>query len=260
MDNTKSFKKAYVSSHTTLLSDVVNKITPTEQKLMQKENFLEALAHDLKSPVFSQIQALNLLIGNKSFTYNPFQKEILDQLLISNIYMRDMLHNVLYNFKTQKSDICLSITKNNIKNTIFEALESISFMLKQSGIAYSVKFKNKYRLAYFDNTEIKRVLVNLISNAAKYGIKNTLLEIFAQITPQGLNISVINYSEPIEKSRLDSIFDLYQTDCKKHKTTGSGLGLYIAKKIIEAHGGKIWAKNLENKKVEFGFFIPQNTF
>ena len=83
----------------------------TETAANKGEKFVENLAHDLKSPIFSQINALNILLKDKSFHYNDIQIELLNSVLTSNIYMRDMVLNLLSGFRMKNSNI-----KANIKN------------------------------------------------------------------------------------------------------------------------------------------------
>lgn len=232
------------------------KDTSESEKVKLKESFLANLIHDLKSPIYSQIHALKILREDKDFVYNEIQKEILDQLFASCIYMRDMMDNVLLKFKSKNSEVSIEKRKNCFRCTLNSSIDNISFMFKEKGQTVCVEYNYSRQYACYDDIEIQRVLANLLSNASKYGKSDSRILIIVKEDSGNLSISIINKGKPISDEALGHVFDIYHTDCKKLKTTGTGLGLHISKKIIEAHGGKISAKNINKDTVEFNFKIP----
>ena len=225
----------------------------TETTIEQKEKIMENLAHDLKTPVFSQINALNILLKDKSFDFSDIQRELLSDILSSNIYMRDMILNMLSGFRVKKTKLKTEI--NNIENTVKDTIKSIEHTLFETGHKLVIKNHCKSPYAEYDEIGIKRVLINLLSNAAKHSkpYSEIILEIYN--TNGNILINIINSGAIIYKNPQD-VFKPYITNCKDTSKCSNGLGLYISKQIIEAHNGYIEAKNLKNNTVKITFEIP----
>ena len=226
-----------------------------DKTIKQNENLIENLAHDLKSPIFSQINALNMLLKDKSIEFSDAQRELLGNILTSNIYMRDMVLNMLTNFRMKNTSLKLKISTNSIENTIDFCIKSIEPALFENNQTLIVKNKCKSPYAEFDEIEIKRVVTNLLSNAIKYGKMGTKILLEIEDKNGNLKISVTNKGK-IGFKNTDDVFKLYKTRSKENSKCGSGLGLYISKQIIDAHLGKIKAQSLTNEQVKFSFEIP----
>lgn len=227
----------------------------SDTTLKQKEKIMENLAHDLKSPIFSQISALNILLKDKSFHFNDIQRELLTNVLTSNIYMREMILNMLSNFRMKNPQKTLKISENKVEETIAFCIKSIEHTIFENNQNLIIKNKIKNPYAQYDEIEIKRVIVNLLSNASKYGKKGTKICLTLENLNENLKISITNTGK-IDFANIQDAFKLYKTNSKQNSMCGSGLGLYISKQIIEAHNGYIEAKNLKNNTVKITFEIP----
>lgn len=236
----------------TTAENALNSTSPLS--IAQRENFIENLAHDLKSSVYSQINALNIIISDEKYHYDDMHLDILKHLMTSNIYMRDVILNVLSNFKIQHGKLKLEKANRSMAESLDFAIKSISYMFKEKNQTLKISCPNEI-FATYDEIEIRRVLINLLSNASKYSSTNSLIEIIIKKENDFISVEIINEGK-IEFKNTDDVFKMYETESKKRKLRGSGLGLYISKKIIEAHGGKISAKNADNQTVIFTFKIP----
>ncbi len=222
-----------------------------------KENLIANIAHDLKSPISSQIQAIKILLSHNTNDYDDFQNEILNQLLSSNYYMQDLIENLLLKFKSQNSKFELMKKKNNLAKSIDKAISTIIFMFNEKGQSISLQAGNKNIVAVYDDIEIQRVIQNLLTNASKYGDANSEIKVVIKKKGEYASISVINSGKKLS-SNTKEIFNIYNSNSKQHKTVGVGLGLHVSREIIEAHNGMIKARNMCNNVVVFNFKIPIN--
>lgn len=236
----------------TTAENALNSTSPLS--IAQRENFIENLAHDLKSSVYSQINALNIIISDEKYHYDDMHLDILKHLMTSNIYMRDVILNVLSNFKIQHDRLKLEKANRSMAESLDFAIKSISYMFKEKNQTLKISCPNEI-FATYDEIEIRRVLINLLSNASKYSSTNSLIEIIIKKENDFISVEIINEGK-IDFKNTDDVFKMYETESKKRKLRGSGLGLYISKKIIEAHKGTISAKNSDNQTVIFTFKIP----
>jgi len=104
--------------------------------------------------------------------------------------------------------------------------------------------------------QIKRVLVNLISNAISYAYNDTEIEVAVLKFKDFVKVKIGNSSPYINPSVLESLFQKYVTHAAKYNKIGVGLGLYLSKQIVHAHNGQIGAMSFEDNKNIFEFTIP----
>lgn len=228
----------------------------------EKENFIQMLTHDLKTPINAQLGAVKLLLNGCFGSVNDKQKEILTEILASNNYMLTMVRNVLAKYKYRNIAIELVKSKRKINNDIMEIINNFRFMLDKKGLNISVGGDLDIVIDY-DEVELRRVLNNLISNAIEHCAENTIIEIVVRKDRNYLRVSVANRGCGIPDEDLSIIFDKYTTKARKYRKVGFGLGLYICKEIIEAHGGKIGARiekskdsNENGRIITFEFSLP----
>ena len=159
--------------------------------LLEKENFIEMLTHDLKTPIRAQIQALNLLLKDYFGPLNPKQREIIKEIMASNKYMQNMAENVLTNYKIENGRLKIQKTKNDIKLTIENTIENLRFIISQKNQKINVNYKNIIEsFAFYDDIEIKRVLTNLIVNASEYSFDNSTIDILVEKENNHFKITV----------------------------------------------------------------------
>jgi signal transduction histidine kinase len=112
--------------------------------------------------------------------------------------------------------------------------------------------------AWVDADRIHQVMTNLISNAVKYGAPDTEIEIAAARRNGSVEFTVKNHGPGISRDNLESLFTKFArtSAAKQSRRAGLGLGLYIAKGLVEAHGGKLWAESSVGDTTAFHFTVP----
>jgi len=226
------------------------------QLLFEKENFIAMLTHDLKTPIRAQIQALDLLLKDCFGALNPMQREIVNEIMASNKYMQNMAENVLTNYKTENGKLKIQKTKNDIRATLENVIENLKFIISQKNQTIRVSYKNiEDTTAYYDDIEIKRVLSNLIVNASEYSFDNSEIKITVEKFEGNFKITVSDTGIGIKPGNIDTLFQKYSTNSKDYRKVGTGLGLYICRAIVNAHGGTISAERPEGGGMSFSFTI-----
>ncbi len=137
--------------------------------------------------------------------------------------------------------------------------ESIEFKLEEKDINLHVNFPDEI-LVYVDPGRIQQVIRNLIDNAITYSDEEGEIEIAAETRDKEVKISVKDNGLGIPENDVPHVFDrFYRVDSSRSRETGgSGLGLTIAKEIVEAHGGTIEVNSSEGEGTEFTFTLPLN--
>jgi len=222
----------------------------------QKSSFVAALVHDLRNPAIAEIRALEVLLNGTFGMLNSKQLEIIEILLSSAKYMNNMLASVLEIYRYNNGVTTLDYDNVNFKKLIQECIEELKVLAKDRNLKISCKCKNS-DFVECDRTLIKRVIINILSNQIKFAFKNSKIQIKFYNENENNFLTFENSSPYISDDKIVNIFDQYVTYSKMHNLSGSGIGLYASKKIIEAHNGKIFAKSFKQNQNIFGFCLPK---
>lgn len=231
-----------------------------------KMEFLSNISHEFRTPIniiLSTVQLLNLYNqGNNISFSNEKYKEYLNILkqnsyrllrLVNNIMDTAKINSSFYDLKLGNYDI-VSIVENITMSTVQYANE------KQRNIIFDTDIEEL--ILACDQDKIERIMLNLISNAIKFSDYNTDIEIKIKMRVD-LNkvfISVKNYGEKIDYNDRERIFGKFSQidDSLTRRKEGSGIGLFLSRKFVEMHGGKIYLDNID-KGTQFTFYLPIKT-
>ena len=239
----------------------MNKIGTTENEASiqaQRENFVASLSHDLKNPTIAQIRTLELILKGAFGEIPQKQKEILEMLLDSCKYMNAMLTSILTTYKYDKGNIRLSNDKISILNLAEECVDEVTCLAKDKELHLIIENSADNPIVYGDDVQLKRVVMNLLSNGIKYAYKNSEIKVKIYNEPGYTCFCFENKSPYISPEKCKKIFAKYVSFANTHKELGIGLGLYASKKIVEAHDGEIFVKSFKDETNIFGFKIPND--
>ncbi len=238
-----------------MTKDLRERNLDVEKLLKQKDEFINQLGHDLKTPL-TPITTLLPLVKKK--VDDEKLKEMLDVTIKNAEYMKNLVIKTLQLARVNSPNFELDYEKINLFQEINRVLENKSYILRENNIVVENKI-NDNLFVYADKTRIQEILDNLISNSMKY-IKdgNGKIVFDAKKVDNMLTISINDTGIGITKEQLNHIFDeFYKADFSRHDLESTGLGLSICKRIIEKHGGKIWVESPgENKGTTVYFALP----
>ena len=225
-----------------------------------KDEFINIAAHELRTPI-QPILGLSDIIYTK--VKDEELHELLDIIIRNAKRLQRLTNNLLDITKIESQSLLLKKEKLNLNILIAEVLKD--YVNKQKNqqkieIVYDFKHKEDINIEA-DRDRLVQVIRNLLDNALKFTTQNQQM-IFVSIDKnkegkekeEEVIVSVKDTGEGISDKVLYKLFTKFATS---DPTTGTGLGLYICKKIIEAHGGRIWGvNNLDGKGALFKFTLP----
>ena len=223
----------------------------------RKNDVVVYLAHDLKTPLTSVIGYLTLLHDETQIS-----EELKEKYLSISLDKAERLEDLINEF--------FEITRFNLSNIILE-LSSVSLARMLEQIVYEFKPMLAEKnlkctlncssdiMIKCDANKMQRVFDNLLRNAVNYSFEDSKIDIMVTQGDKDLKISFINQGNTISEEKLDKIFEqFYRLDnARATQSGGAGLGLAIAKEIIESHGGTITAQS-ENERIIFIVDLPQS--
>ena len=231
----------------------LNNILDNEKKLKnQKEMFLATLTHDLKNPVQALLMTLKMFKNGMFGDLKGEQSEILDNAIETSDFMQKMLCSILSTYKLDNGVTRLEKELVDIDALIKKCINENNALASERLI--KIVFINNCPniKLYVDNARLRRVVGNLLNNALNHAYKNTELIIEIKREIENISFSFKNIGNPIPDKVKTHIFEKYFTG---DSMTGTGLGLYFSKKVIEAHNGRIYFKN-EGNEIIFKFELP----
>ena len=221
----------------------------------RKNDLIVYLAHDLKTPISSIIGYLTLLRDEQDMSEEMHKKFI--HVTLNNAERLDDLINEFFEIsRFNLSTISLNYSKVNISFMLKQILFEFQPALQNKNVTYHLEGSQDIQIVC-DVEKIQRVFDNLLSNAIHYSFENSRIDISLKQDNENLEIQFNNKGYPIEREKLNRIFEqFYRLDASRStRNGGTGLGLAIAKQIIEQHYGTITAAS-EGEMITFTVKLP----
>ena len=219
-----------------------------------KTAFLSDASHELKTPLsamsgYAQNAEIELLNGGEKRSVQEKLKRISSE---AN-RMALMVTQILDATRIEEGRMVLELSSCDIDGLVRETVETYFSVLNKNNNRLALRIPLELPSIEADPSRLKRVFVNLISNALKHTYNGTIL-IKAEADEGFIKVTVKDTGSGISPEDMPHIWERYYKG--KHSETGTGLGLFICKFIIESHGGKIWAESELGKGTEFTFTLP----
>ena len=211
-----------------------------EQLLKQKDEFINQLSHDLKSPLNPMTILLPILEKQETD-----QKKIeWIKVLRRNVeYMKNIATKTLELAKLNSPKTKFSYRKLDVKDEIIRIIQNKKTLFDSK----KLKIQNNIKQVSFINADklrFEELLSNLLENSVKFSDNNGKIVIDGEIENEYMKISIRDTGAGMTKEQIKHIFEeFYKADTARHDFESSGLGLTICKRIVEKHGGKIWAES-----------------
>lgn len=221
----------------------------------RKNDLVVYLAHDLKTPLTSVIGYLSLLNDEKNIS--PELREKYLAIALSKSHRLEDLTNEFFDItRFSLQNITLERNKINLSLMLCQMADEFYPSLSERHLACKIDVPPNL-IIYADADKLARVFDNLLRNAIHYSYENTEIEIEAGQSETKVHVVFRNYGDTVPEHKLASIFEkFYRIDSARSANTGgAGLGLAIAKEIVELHNGTITAVSHDGC-TEFHLFLP----
>lgn len=239
------------------LKDSYEELKLTYSKLQElyklKDNFLSNISHELRTPLTSVIGFTELLLDEKLTQEQRHKAEVIFR---NSKRLSNLIRALLDSHLIDSGNIQLTKETVVINQIVTSVVEDMKSMAASKNIPVIIDIPNPIVIEG-DTERLMQVFSNIVENAIKFTIKGEII-ITGKMEDEKAHISISDTGIGIPEEKLEKIFDrFYQLDSSnKRKYGGTGLGLWISKNIVEAHGGKIWAEG-KNSGSTFHILLPK---
>lgn len=235
---------------------VIRDVSVQKETEKLRDDFIATLTHDMRTPLLAAIQTLKFFLEGAIGELDDKQKVLLSTMLQSNEDLLGLVNALLEVYRFESGKLTLCKTAFSIKDLVEQCYSELKPLAEKKNIDFSVIFEledNLHILA--DRAEIKRVITNLCGNALNYTNKNGIVKVLAKAQCGDFIFSVTDNGNGIPQSDIPNLFKRFSQGTARKRSTGTGLGLYLSRQIIEAHNGKIWVDSKVDKGSEFSFLL-----
>jgi GAF domain-containing protein len=241
-----------------LFREIEEKSRQIEAANRHKSEFLANMSHELRTPL-NAIIGFSEVLGERMFgDLNEKQAEYTDDILSSGRHLLSLINEILDLSKVEAGRMELELAAFDLPLAIDNARTFVRERATRHGITLDLAVDERLGEFFGDERKIKQILLNLLSNAVKFTPEGGRIGIEARQADGSVEISVCDTGVGIAPDDQPKIFEEFRQvgSDYAHKIEGTGLGLTLAKKFVELHGGKIWVESEVGQGSRFTFTLP----
>lgn len=220
-------------------------------------DFIALAAHELRGPLTVIRGYLDVFNQELSQDLNTEKKELLDRLLVSTERLSGYVNNILNVSRYDRHQFKLHLGQESLPNIMNAILPDLQLRASTQRRTLTSSIPPDLPAIAADPGSLGEVITNLTDNAIKYSHIGGQIIISAAPKEDSIEVTVQDFGIGMPAPVVGSLFSkFYRSHKSRQSVGGTGLGLFICKAIIEAHGGSIWVRSLEGKGSTFGFTVP----
>ena len=255
---TEQDELAEVANAFNMMADELQRSFARQKELERsRRDLIAAVSHDLRTPLTS------IRVMTEALVDGVVTDEAMVRRYYTNIYsqvesLSTLINDLFELSKLEGGQIELQLEPVNLNELLSEVIESMQPQAQVREISLLGMFSEDLPLIRAEFAKIQRVLYNLVQNAIRHTPTRGSVCLATRRVAQGVQVEVADTGEGINPEDLPYIFDQFfrGEKSRSRETGGAGLGLAIAKRIIEAHHGKIWVESEPDRETRFNFILP----
>lgn len=220
-------------------------------------DFMALAAHELRGPITVIRGYLDILRPELDPALNEDQKLLFDRLDVSASKLSGYVSNILNAAKFDRRHLKLHLSEQPLKTIYSTVADDLSLRASTQGRLLAVSFPDDLPTIAADPSSLSEVMANLVDNAIKYSREGGQVNVTASVDGDFVRFTVQDFGMGMPGSVVSGLFSkFYRSHRSKQTVSGTGLGLYISKAIVESHGGRISVNSTEGEGSTFSFGVP----
>lgn len=239
-----------------LLGAVASFVDITEMHNLQEQQkvFLHLVSHDMRAPLTIMNGYVGMLAESLAENITPTTQMCIEAIERAIKRMDVMIDDLAIAARLESGQVIINTTSCDILVWLPEFLQRSSSVLDPQRI--QLEMPAVLPSLQVDVNRLERILTNLIINALKYSDSSTPVQICVEPIPGQVSFAIKDQGQGIAQEHIPHLFEKFYRVDSNHKTEGLGLGLYITRLLVEAHGGQIWVESEVGKGSTFTFVLP----
>ena len=233
-------------------------ITQVEAASRHKSDFLANMSHELRTPLNAIIGFSEVLLERMFGEINAKQREYLQDILSSGRHLLSLINDILDISKVEAGRMELQPAPTDLRFVLQNSVSLVRERATRQGISLDLDVDGTVGTIAADERRVKQILFNLLSNALKFTPAGGRVILTATGIGDAVRISVRDTGIGIKIEDQDRIFEEFQQAGPGKAVEGTGLGLALAKRFVEMHGGRIWVDSNVGTGSSFTFTLPIN--
>ena len=202
-----------------------------ENSSFLKEDDIYEIIHDIKTPITAELKITEHLLKGTFGTLNDTQKDIIIQINNSTMHVCNLINNISTLCREENTKTPILFERVNFNELIIECIQELKYIAAEKRCTILFDYDRQETYIYASRTEIKRVLINLLTNAVNYSYSDRIITTSIKTMDNKCFFGINSFGDYLDKNDIQNIFLKY----KSIKSTSTSLGLYICNLILEKH-------------------------
>jgi signal transduction histidine kinase len=265
LENARLFEKTWHAQQelekkvTERTQELTNALEEVKRASRRKTDFVSSVSHELRTPLTSIKGYAAILLTGKLGALLPEVRERLDKINRHSDELGHIVNDLLDISRIESGRVAMDLVVCELKQIIDKTEDLLSGALKEKEINFSVNIDPSASEVLVDKAQIERVFINLLGNAMKFTPPGGKISITTQKKDEMVQVNVSDTGCGIPTESLEAIFEeFFRVDNNiNQEVKGTGLGLALVKRIIEAHQGRIWVESKIGSGATFSFTLQK---
>jgi signal transduction histidine kinase len=246
------------------VNEATRKLRSTNEKLRMldqtKDDFISMASHQLRTPLTSVKGYVSMVLDGDAGKITPLQRKLLTQSFVSSQRMVYLISDLLNVSRLRTGKFVIEPVRTNIANVIKGEIEQLVETAKGRNLELTYNKPEHFPTYMLDETKLRQVIMNFIDNAIYYTPSGGKISVDLVEKPQTIEFTVTDNGMGVPKADQPHLFTKFfrAHNAKRARPDGTGLGLFMAKKVVIAQGGAVIFKSQEGKGSTFGFTFAKD--
>jgi signal transduction histidine kinase len=223
-----------------------------------KDEFVSMASHQLRTPLTSVKGYISMILDGNAGKITKAQRQLLGEAFVGTERMVRLISDFLNVSRLQTGKFTIDKQPVSLPKLIAQELDSLQSSATAYGLEFVYKQLSDIPLLNIDKDKMRQVIMNFTDNAIFYSLSGTSINVSLNVKDGHVIFKVKDTGIGVPRNEQKRLFsEFYRaSNARKHRPDGTGVGLFLAKKTIDAHGGEIIFKSVENRGSTFGFKLP----
>lgn len=223
-----------------------------------KDEFVSMASHQLRTPLTSVKGYISMVLEGDAGKLTPMQRQLLSESFTSSERMVHLINDFLNVSRLQTGKFVLDRHEVNLAKLVEKEVESLRTTARMHGMEIKYRKPSYFPQLYLDEGKIRQVIMNFIDNAIYYSKEGSVITVQLSVIEGSAILEVRDTGIGVPEAEQSRLFGKFfrATNARKQRPDGTGVGLFLAKKVVVAHGGSMVFESTEGQGSTFGFRLP----